>query len=474
MTEKSPLLTFTLDKAGTVLAAMRLESDAKAPLDAAAKNRATHMAGELLGSQARFEDLVYERAKIILKAAGAEASETRPPRLVPPALLTWALLFAAFAAGFASQAVTGEGSRINLLGGAFLALIAWNLLVYAALAAKALVSSDNQGLRSLFVYACQKPLLRGLADRGAILADNMRLLQAYAARAFHLAAIAFAAGAVASLFLSGIGTQFTVGWESTWFAASPETVHAILSKLYAATNWVAGAFPNVRGVLDMRFDRQVLHGQALSAAPWLIRMALVLVFAIVVPRAILALAAHLSLRAATRRLTVRADTPYFHAIRNTWQSQSVHLDIIVDVHAEEAMLKDVCALAQSVGFNLKDVKTHAWNVQDDPLVLALEKKEGLHEIWVLTSGSLTPESEVLGRALACIRETYAPKWLFLFVDMREILARFAHLPERIESRKELYARFALENGVTLFLHAGQPFDPELVENLGETLAKGFA
>ena len=65
MTEKSPLLTFTLDKAGTVLAAMRLEADAKSPLDAAAKNRATHMAGELLGSQARFEDLVYERAKII-------------------------------------------------------------------------------------------------------------------------------------------------------------------------------------------------------------------------------------------------------------------------------------------------------------------------------------------------------------------------------------------------------------------------
>lgn len=49
-----------------------------------------------------------------------------------------------------------------------------------------------------------------------------------AARAFHLAAAAFAAGLLASIAVRGIGTAYVVGWESTWFADNPNRVAGIL------------------------------------------------------------------------------------------------------------------------------------------------------------------------------------------------------------------------------------------------------
>ncbi|HAW45146.1 MAG TPA: hypothetical protein DCW60_02185, partial [Sutterella sp.] len=102
----------------------------------------------------------------------------------------------------------------------------------------------------------------------------------------------------------------------------------------------------------------------------------------------------------------------------------------------------------------------------------LEKTEGPHEVWVLTSGALTPETEVLGAALSEIKTQIAPEHLILFADLRELVSRFAHLPERIESRKELYERFALESGVRVFFHTGAPFEETLLTALRETLAQG--
>src|SRR5205823_8815353 len=62
-------------------------------------------------------------------------------------------------------------------------------------------------------------------------AMSWRLTHARLSRTVHLAAAAFALGAIVSLYARGLLTEYAVGWESTFLDAGQ--VHALLSWLFA-------------------------------------------------------------------------------------------------------------------------------------------------------------------------------------------------------------------------------------------------
>ena len=83
-------------------------------------------------------------------------------------------------------------------------------------------------------------------------------LRTEAARAFHLASVAFVIGLLTSIGVRGIGTAYTVGWESTWLGNHPEWISVILRSLYdlVPLDRLGGAaWPDLSVIADLRFDR---------------------------------------------------------------------------------------------------------------------------------------------------------------------------------------------------------------------------
>ena len=149
--------------------------------------------------------------------------------------------------------------RVDLLSAPLLFIIGWNLLVYAVLLVWALVSSLRGGrrtgwagqglLRRLSVgkVAAPRKLPAALATGlGNFMAEWAQLSEPLTrlrlSRTVHLAAAAFALGAVVSLYARGLLTQYAAGWESTFLDASQ--VHTLLSWLFTPA---LSVFPFLEG-----------------------------------------------------------------------------------------------------------------------------------------------------------------------------------------------------------------------------------
>lgn len=476
MTAENNAITLPEAEAGYVLRAREVEESASSGLDEAKRRRATRMAAQKAGPKADFAAIVSQRAHVILQMAGTENSKTRttPVKILPGALWTLLLCAGSLALGFAAEHLTSEANRINLLAMPFYGIIAWNLLVYVLSLVKAAAvkkPSDILGIRTLFTRLAAKPLLWSVAGGARFFSDNARLYSAYSARAFHFAAVAFVLGMCASLALRGVGTSFSVGWESTWFENSPDIVSKILESVFWVSVPFCGPLPDASDVLLMRFDRLSLHGANIPAAVWLARMGIALTAYVIIPRLILGLLASLSLSKKKLSVVITTESPYYEDIANTWMAQSVRLEILVDMTEDAQSLKGLVRLAQSAGFDTSEVRTHAWDTQSEPVIIPFEKTAGRQEVWVLTNALHTPEDEVLGSALAALKDYAGKNPVLLFADTVLLEARFSHLPEKIASRKELYERFAVGAGVRLFFYQGEPFDAKLIQTLCQTFSK---
>ena len=109
-----------------------------------------------------------------------------------------------------------------------------------------------------------------------------------AAYLMHLAALAFALGLIAEIAFRGISTAFVVGWESTWFAQNPEAVKTFIDWTYGLIPF-GGDLPDASTLEAMQSDRLVFRMHPVNAAPWLIRMMVLLTVFVIIPRLFLAL-----------------------------------------------------------------------------------------------------------------------------------------------------------------------------------------
>lgn len=214
--------------------------------------------------------------------------------------------------------------RVDLLSAPLLAIVAWNLIVYVVLLAWLFVPGAKTGwagaatLRRL--AAGKAALPRKLpSTMTAALVEFMaewtrlsaKLTHARLARAMHLAAALFAAGAILSLLARGLLTQYVAGWESTFLDA--QQVHAVLAVLFAPATWLfqLQGF-SVADIEALRFS----HAPSMAGGRrWVLLYAATLTLLVVLPRLVFAAVAHWRARRIANNFPLDLDVPYFRKLR---------------------------------------------------------------------------------------------------------------------------------------------------------------
>ncbi len=237
--------------------------------------------------------------------------------------IAWALAFLAFVAGFASDAI-GPAQRINVLAPPLLALLAWNLFVYAAMLAGAAARRSRDGATGPGPFARQiaravraVALGRRIEQLAPPLADfardwalaGARLTASRVARMLHAAAAALAAGALFGMYLRGFALEYRAGWESTFLDAS--AVHAILAFVLGPAVAISGiALPDAGALAAI--GSSTSPGE--NAARWIHLYAITMALFVIVPRALMALSQFLVERRLANSFPLPLDDGYFQAI----------------------------------------------------------------------------------------------------------------------------------------------------------------
>jgi Protein of unknown function (DUF2868) len=217
--------------------------------------------------------------------------------------------------------------RVDLLSAPLLFILGWNLLVYLVLLVWALIPGRKTGwagqglLRRLSVGKAALPrklpgaLATGMTNfmsEWALLSEP--LTRARLSRTVHLAAAAFALGAVLSLYARGLLTQYVAGWESTFLDANQ--VHTLLSWLFAPVLFL---FPFLQGfsLADIESLRFSSGMPATGGERWVHLYGATILLLVVLPRLLLAAFAGWRARRLARRFPIELEHPYFRRLADS-------------------------------------------------------------------------------------------------------------------------------------------------------------
>jgi hypothetical protein len=215
-----------------------------------------------------------------------------------PAWIDWLLPAIALALGVVTNEI-GSGNRLNIIAFPLVGMIAWNLLVYVALAAgavrRAVSRTDGAPVPGPLVGLLQRAARPGGGDQrqpigravGRFSADWLqfagRLNQHRVRRALHLAAAALAAGVLIGMYLRALSVEYRAGWESTFVEA--DVLHAWLGLVLAPAAALTGiSLPDAGGLEALRWS----NGAGENAGPWIHLYAATALLFIIGPRLVLA------------------------------------------------------------------------------------------------------------------------------------------------------------------------------------------
>jgi Protein of unknown function (DUF2868) len=263
-----------------------------------------------------------KRAEQILKKmterAPAFAAVTQPRGSLRA--LGIALPVLAFLAGALVDRI-GDPHRVDLLSAPLLLIIGWNLAVYLLLIFWGVAPAGGKPRvargwwRRWAVASTVRPrkLPSVLATAVTRFSASWTVLsaplsQARVSRVVHLSAAMLALGAVSSLYVRGLLSQYQAGWESTFLNATQ--VHALLATLFAPAT-VVFRLPGFS--LD---DIRALQGTASAArgALWVHLYAATLLLLVMLPRTALALWSRWKEKKLQRHFPLDLAQPYFHKL----------------------------------------------------------------------------------------------------------------------------------------------------------------
>jgi hypothetical protein len=272
---------------------------------------ATRAAAQELPTDAPREARLVARARLAMQRLAPRDATLQ--RLLGTQLWRPAWLPAAFLLGVLLGVVSDglvAGPYFNLLAPVFWGLLAWNLALYALLAANAL--RGGQGwLRGRLAQG----LLRRTRGRGLAADFSARWVQAAealagarAAALLHALAGGLALGLIAGLLLRGLVLDYRAGWATTLLAT--DSVHALLASGLQPALALSGQELPVGAAFDALRVTPATPAQA-SAAPWLLLMAGQLALWVLLPRALLTAWAMLRAARLTRRFPLDTTAPGF-------------------------------------------------------------------------------------------------------------------------------------------------------------------
>jgi uncharacterized protein DUF2868 len=387
---------------------------------------------------------VIERHPVV----GSLVSVTREPRWIAAAFIIVSL-----ASGFALSALDGARS-INILGFPLLGLVAWNLAVYVVLLINP--SIPGRWLGPAFArLAAQRSRQSVLSE--ALLKFVREWFQAAqslyrlrAARMLHLAALALALGLIGGLYLRGLVLEYRATWAST-FLAAPQ-VHALLSFVYGPASLATGV--PIPGVADL----EAIGARGENAARWIHLMAGTVGLFVVLPRALLAVAASVAIARRSRELAPPASLrPYFRSV-------FAHSDglgrakVRVLPYAYEPLPWAAQRLRERLpailgGELVIEAEASTPYGEEDALLAQLEVGGAADVLVLLFSLAATPEDENHGVLVSGARELLSRRGpnveLVVLVDEAPYAARLAGeggARGRLAERRTLWQAFARAHG----------------------------
>ena len=440
---------------------------------------ATQAAAKVEGEGAAADAFIARRAS--LAAERLATRDKRVPRLLAsvawPAWIGWVIPMLAFVAGAAADSI-GAGQRVNLLAPPLLALLAWNVAVYAVILVRGtwgLVDERARGLGPIARLLARAAHVTGAAPKrggrvaAEFVADWMRasagLTAARIGRVLHASAAAFALGALAALYVRGIAFEYRAGWESTFLEAP--AVHALLGAVLGPASALTGiALPDIDGYARLRFSA----GNGVIAAPWLHLYAVTIALAVVLPRVLLALGDRWLEARRVARFPLPLDEPYYRALVLTLREEAVVARVVpysVQL-SPQATLNLNSLLKQSLGAKttVSVASATAFGAEDDvdPHQI-VGNATLLAALFALTA---TPEAENHGAFVDRLRGAAPAHRLVALVDESAFRRQFGATP-RLDERRALWRGFAAERGVPVaFVDLEQP-DPGAVRLLQDAL-----
>jgi hypothetical protein len=412
---------------------------------------ATRLARESLGADVDPSRFVSERARhAVQRLRGRD-----------PALGRWLdrhfslapWLLAAAALGLGAGVVVdqiGPDQRINLLAPPIWLLVLWNLLVFAAIGVQALIPRPN-------LWGLRQRLPRLWTPRAPADGPRQRLAVAWAqataplnaarvALLLHVAAALLALGVVAGLYLRGMVLDYRVAWQSTFLDAP--AVHRVLQVLLAPAAAATGIdVPGVASIAALR----VTAGTAAQGpgGPWLHLYATTLALFVIGPRLLLAAAAGWRTRRLGARWALPWHEPYFQALLQAGQGQVPTVWVLPHgaALAAPSMLGLRALLGAALGPDLRlQVAEPVAHGDEDDLARCTPPADATIAL-VLVDLASTPEAEAQGRLLQTLAQAAARCTRVLLVDASAFTARFAHLPQRLQERRQAWQDLAGVHGV---------------------------
>lgn len=471
--DKRTSVRLTLQQAKVILLAKALEEsgDSAAKWTEADAEAASLRAAHTVGEAADPVKLLTERAKLVLRTASergvntALSTKARLPKLFGPLFI-----LLSFVLGGLTDRIASPEHIVNLLSPPYWGVILWNFGVYISLLCCALGVAGTSGnrfalpLRSTLNAFAQQTSYGTLRRKGfkahfytewaQFVAPLVRL---HVARTLHLAAMAFALGIIASLLVRGFGTSYWAGWESTWLAESPESVKRFLDYTYGLIPSVAPLtpMPDLAVVTEMRADRLPYLQEPVSAAPWLLRMMILMAVTVILPRFVFSLFDSWCMRRFKNQTTLALERPYYEAILGQCAQDAVLGNLLVissntNRPMRDATVKDFCrhwggnedSVVRELDFNDEEVPTPALPTGPrKPIVL----------VWF--DAMETPEDEVHGDLIERLKEAYEKDGqaiLAVLVDLKEFAKHFAGMPSRLEERTRGWLHLGQEHQVKMF------------------------
>ena len=368
-----------------------------------------------------------------------------------------ALLLGA-ALGLAVDAVGGS-QHINLLAPPMWAVVAWNLVVYLALAWAALPASSArwpQRLRGWLARRLAGPSPSRKAGAPLIAFSSAwsrlsaPLTTARAALLLHVAAAALALGLIGGLYLRGLVLDYRAGWQSTVLDAAQ--VRAALALLLAPASARTGiAVPEATAMQALRVAPGV--APVAPAAVWIHLLAATLALTVVLPRLLLAAAAAWRAWRLSRALALPLSAPYFQRLLAERSGATPHVQVLPlgTAPSPQAVAGLRAALAAGLGERLI-LDLASVTVYGDEEAAPPTPAAGTMLRLVLADLAATPEDDSHGRFVETLREavfadgTEAPPLLWL-ADEAAWHLRFAALPARLAERRTVWQRWAAARGV---------------------------
>ncbi len=426
-------------------------------------------AQQIAGDKATPQAWLAQRAKLLLMRLkqkdhfALESAHNRDwlGRLLFLATLLLAVL--GYCAGAMSDKLSSSGSYINLLAPPLMGLLLWNVLVYAALLAQAVL----RALNVRFELPLQKALLRisslfgaarlpGRAIQGAFfrafLPYRTKSLSHRVRRACHIAALAFAVGILTSIAIRGIGSAFVVHWESTWFAGRADIVTPLIHTLYGLIPVElpsTAPLPDVQGVAALELTAPSLATASAGsggAAPWLWRLIQTVFWWVLLPRTLLIVWESLSVRRADARVPLDVSTPYYRSLFAALSPKSA-MHFMVDASLVTADSRWQLRDRLPLGLTQAVSAVHFWDTEADALIAAWDAHARVVPVF---NAIHTPEDDVHGLWLKRLAEKL-PSGFAVCVDFTEFDRRFGEDLARRSTRTALWEQFLVTYGARLIV-----------------------